>query len=515
MKCVYEKYRCGKMKILLDTNIIICREASTVTNENVGSLFYWFDKLHCEKCIHQLTLEEIEKHKDNKIVTTFKNKLGSYVLLKTEAPLDPRAVDLINNVDKSQNDINDTRLINEILNNRVDLLITEDKKIHEKARLLNVDAQVFTIESFLEKVTSENPSLVDYKTLSVKKEYFGNIDLTDTFFDSFRNDYKGFNTWFNNKSNEPVYICLESDQILAFLYLKVENQDENYSDIQPVLPSKKRLKIGTFKVILNGYKLGERFLKIVFDNALKQKVDEIYVTIFDNNPEKERLIDMLMSWGFEYWGIKKTSSGEEQVYVRDFSRKFDVHNPKFTFPYFSLNSDVFIVPIYPDYHTNLFPDSILNTESPDNFIENEPFRNALSKVYVSRSFNRNLKCGDTIVFYRTGGYFKGVVTTIGIVESVITDIKDEHEFLAFCRKRSVFNNKELINEWKRYPTLKPFIVNFLYSYSFPRRINLKELIDLGIISDISNAPRGFKKISKDDFVEILKNSRTNEDIIVN
>jgi len=29
---------------------------------------------------------------------------------------------------------------------------------------------------------------------------------------------------------------------------------------------------------MNGFKLGERFLKIVFDNALQQKVDEIYVT---------------------------------------------------------------------------------------------------------------------------------------------------------------------------------------------------------------------------------------------
>jgi hypothetical protein len=43
---------------------------------------------------------------------------------------------------------------------------------------------------------------------------------------------------------------------------------------------KKRLKIGTLKVELNGFKLGERLLKVVFDNALVQRVDEIYVTIF-------------------------------------------------------------------------------------------------------------------------------------------------------------------------------------------------------------------------------------------
>ena len=241
---------------------------------------------------------------------------------------------------------------------------------------------------------------------------------------------------------------LDSGQTLAFLYVKKEDENEDYSDISPVFPRKKRLKIGTFKVELNGYKLGERFLKIIFDNALKQKVDEIYVTIFNKRPEEERLISLFLEWGFKYWGTKKSSSGEEQVYVRDFGKSFNVSNPKFTFPYFSLNSNVYLVPIIPEYHTNLLPDSILRTELPDNFVENETFRNALSKVYVSKSFVRNLNCGDILVFYRTGGYHISVITTIGIVESVISDIKDEREFISLCRKRSVFNDEELIRQWK-------------------------------------------------------------------
>ena len=140
-------------------------------------------------------------------------------------------------MDQSLNDINDTRLVNELVNNRVDFLISDDKKIHEKARLLNVNNRVFTIESFLEKATSENPSLIDYKTLSVKKEYFGNIDLTDTFFDTFRKNYKGFDEWFNRKSDEPAYVCRTARETLAFLYVKKENEDENYEDIQPPFPT--------------------------------------------------------------------------------------------------------------------------------------------------------------------------------------------------------------------------------------------------------------------------------------
>ena len=72
----------------------------------------------------------------------------------------------------------------------------------------------------------------------------------------------------NKKSQEDAYVCYLGDSLKAFLYLKQENEDENYSNIVPILPPKRRLKIGTFKVAMNGLKLGERFLKIAFDNAV-------------------------------------------------------------------------------------------------------------------------------------------------------------------------------------------------------------------------------------------------------
>ena len=40
------------MKILLDTNIVIHREATTVVDEDIGILFRWLDNLHHIKCIH-------------------------------------------------------------------------------------------------------------------------------------------------------------------------------------------------------------------------------------------------------------------------------------------------------------------------------------------------------------------------------------------------------------------------------------------------------------------------------
>ena len=500
------------MRILLDTNILIHREASTVINEDIGTLFNWLDKLKYEKCYHPLSLEEIRTHTDSKVVKTMEIKLKNYNELKTLSPDSP-GIEEIRKNDKSRNDEIDTSIVNEVYNKRVDFLITEDRGIHSKAKGLGIGEKVFKIDAFLEKVVAENPDLTDYKVLAVRKEYFGNINIDDHFFDSFKTDYSGFEAWFNKKSDKQAYICLEDEDIKAFLYIKKEEEDESYTDISPSFTRKKRLKIGTLKVISTGYKLGERFLKIIFDNALLLDVEEIYVTIFEKREEQSRLISLLTDWGFSYWGEKSTSDGNEKVYVRDFSRKANLSKPRLSFPFISRQCQKHIVPIYPPYHTELFPDSILTNESPDDFQENEPYRNAIKKIYISRSFKRNLKSGDLIVFYRTGGYYKGVVSTLGVVENVIHSIRDENHFIQLCRKRSVFDDDGLREFWNYNPRNRPFIVNFLYVTSFPTpKVNLKSLITAGIIL---KAPRGFEPLSDQNFDTLLKLANANESNIVN
>lgn len=502
------------MKALLDTNIIIHRETSTVVNRDIGILFKWLDKAKYTKCIHPITIQEINKNSNKPAVETLKIKLQSYNELQTTAPLDDSVKKVSEEMDNNENDKNDTQLLNEVFCGRTDILVTEDKKIHKKAEKLGISEKVFNINSFLEKVVSENPDLVDYKVLSVSKKLFGNVNLKDTFFDSFREDYPGFDNWFNKKSEETAYITENQENVLSFLYVKVENTDENYSDITPVFTPKKRLKIGTFKVESNGVRLGERFLKIIFDNAVVNKVNEIYVTIFDKREEQKRLIEMLKTWGFAGHGTKKSGCGEEIVLTRDFSPTFNIIDPKLTYPYISCNTNIFLCPIWPDYHTELLPDSILTTESPMDFVENEPHRNAIRKAYISRSWEKGLKTGDLIIFYRTGGKYKSVISTIGTVENIITDIKDENDFILKCRKRSIFTNDELKKWWNFNPRNRPFIVNFLYNYSFPKRINLEQLIKLGIIKDYESAPRGFEKITKEQFKTIITETKSDESIII-
>ena len=499
------------MKALLDTNIIIHREANKIVSQDIGILYRWLDRGQYTKCIHSATIDEVKKNPNKETVELFLVKMKSYEVIDIPSPLHNDVQTISERFDTTNNDKIDTILLNEVYVERVDILITEDKKIHRKAHELGIQDKVFTIDSFLEKTFAEHPELVNYKVLNVQKLKFGKINLQDTFFDSLKEDYVGFEKWYLRKYDEEAYITINSNNgmLLSFLYLKLEDENENYSNINPQFSPKRRLKIGTFKVISNGFRLGERFVKIIFDNALKNHVQEIYVTIYDKRPEQRRLIELLEQWGFSLWGKKD----EELVYVRDFTPKYDFTNLNACFPYISKGKDAFIVPIYPEYHTELLPDSILNTESPEEFIEDFPHRNCINKVYVSRAMEPIPRAGDILVFYRTGGYYKSVITTIGEVQEVKTDFSNENDFILYCRKKSVYPEQALREMW-RYSTNRPFVVNFLYAYSFPHRINMKELIDLGVLLGKNDAPRGFKPITKEQFEIILKATRSDESFIV-
>lgn len=502
------------MRVLIDTNIVIHRECSRPVNNDIGKLFLWIDNLHYEKCVHPATVAEIDKLANQTTLEAMRIKLASYNVLRTVAPLCPEIESVASEFDTTANDAVDTQLLNEVFSDRVDVLITEDRKLHRKAERAGIAQRVFTIDDFLEKIIAEHPALVDYPIPSVSQEYFGNIDLRSDFFDSFREDYTGFNRWFNRKSDQVAYISVSGSDIVAFLYLKVEDENEPYGSITPTFRPAKRLKVGSFKVRLNGYKIGERFIKIIFDNAMRFRVDQIYVTLFLKRIEQDALVNLLTDFGFVHSGVKESESGKEEVFVRDLKQPASRDNPRITYPFLSSTASKFIVPIYPDYHTKLFPDSILRNESPMDFVEHEPFRNAIVKAYVSRSWERRLNSGDAIVFYRTGGYHKSVATTLGIVENVVDGIRSFDEFALACGKRSVFDSGELRAQWDRNPRKHPFVVNFLYACSFPKRPNMARLIELGVIRDVSSAPRGFERITEEAFRNVITSAECNQGIIV-
>ena len=500
-----------ELKALLDTNIIIHRENNHLTNESIGELFWWLDRLKFKKCIHKCSIDEIHKHKDEEYVRLFEAKIDSYEHLDKFA--DPSEEFLKTIVLKypinDNNDVVDNQLLFEVYQNRVDLLISEDKKILEKASLCSLRDRVLSIDDFIKKCKKDYPSLRDYKFNSIKKLKFGEINLKDSFFDTLRSSYEGFDEWYIRKSDEKAYVHYdENNKLTGFLYLKPEGDRESYNDIVPKFKPCKRLKIGTFKVISTGYRLGERFLQIIFDNAIDYNVDEVYVTMFDTSEELQRLKNTLIEWGFEPFGYKE----EKELVLVKKMKYFDNNKTiKQNFPNVDYNVKKYFLPILPQYHTRLFPDSVLYTEKNDIFPDYLGYRYALEKCYISFSFKKEFKIGDIVLIYRCAyddeiKTYKSVVTSICVISEIYRDLKSKEEMLDICKNRTVFNSEELENIWK-YSSNKIQIIKMLYIAPFETKIILKQLRDMGIIEQTSG-PRPFDEISNDQFDTIMKSTKT-------
>jgi len=500
------------MRALLDTNIIIHRENKRVSNYSIGHLYRWLDKLKYDKVVHPYSVSEINKYRDPETQETIAVKLESYDIIKTVKKPDSAFLKALGVPEKSENDRIDDCLLYEVYSGRVDILITEDRKLRNKALKLGLDNRVFSINAFISNATAENPALIEYKMLAVEKTYFGNVDVKDSFFDSFRNDYAGFDKWFARKCDEEAYICnTDEGKALGFLYVKTEGPGENYTDINPPFKPMRRLKVGTFKVESTGFRLGERFVKIIFDNALQRNVDEIYVTLFTDREGLTALASLLQRWGFTYYGVKQSNGKEEQVLIKKMRDYIPEFSARRNFPNIFYDCNKFILPIFPQYHTTLLPDSKLNNENKIDFLGREPHRYALQKVYISWSYDNGVKPGDLILFYRTGAEgtvkkYTSVVTTVAIVDEIISTIDSEEEVLKLCQNRSVFSSKELKGFWANHRfNLK--IMKFIFVKSLTKRLTLSYLWEHDIVSP-PGGPRSFMRLTNEQFDEIMQDSQT-------
>lgn len=348
--------------------------------------------------------------------------------------------------------------------------------------------------------------------MGLELKRFSEIDLNSEFFESLKSDYAEFSEWYLKKSGNLAYVFYaEEGTIEGFLYLKIE--EGAVEDITPPLKSAKRLKVGTFKVNPHGTRLGERFFKKIFDHAAAERVGEIYVTIF---PKHDYLIRLFERYGFHLIGTKTTHNGVENVYMRSLTELNE--DPVKDYPLIRSNGvRKYVLALYPQFHTRLLPDSILNSETAA-IVQDVSHTNSIHKVYLCAMEGVNgLRRGDVLVIYRTSdgagpAHYRSVATSLCVVEEQI-DIRNfasEKEFLAYCKPYSVFTSDELATFWK---TKKyPFLIKFTYNAALPRRVNRATLIErVGLSADIR---WGFFELSDQQFKRIASLGGVNEGLIV-
>ncbi|MBC7092068.1 MAG: hypothetical protein H5T50_09220 [Nitrososphaeria archaeon] len=404
-----------------------------------------------------------------------------------------KTVGLLSNL----NEYVDNKILYSAYRNAVDFLITEDKEILNKSLKLNIKDKVLSIDEALELFNDYAPKN-PYAPPSIKAEYVYNLNIKDHFFDSLKKEYPNFEKWFEKISREGrrclVYF-LNDNKIGALLIYKIE--EEAINSIPP-LPKEKRLKLCTFKVEHEGYKIGELFIKWSVHFCVKNKIYEIYLTHFTK--ENDKLVELISRYGFTR---KASFQGGEDIYVKrlipEDKTKLNLNPIQIASTYYptfydGLDVKKFIIPILPKYHDRLFTDFFLRqSEIPeftgDLIIEG----NTIKKAYLCHSKVKNINPGDIIIFYRSKDL--KALTSLGTVEKAYYEQNNINKIMQLIEKRTVYTIKEVEKMSKKPLTI--ILFNFHFHLSNP--INLETMRKMRILS---TAPRTIYKISHKKYLLI-------------
>jgi hypothetical protein len=234
----------------------------------------------------------------------------------------------------------------------------------------------------------------------------------------------------------------------ALLIYKFE---EEIIPSEPPLERKGRLKIATMKVSHVGHKIGELLLKLSFDLAIKNNIQEIYLTHFTR--ENDYLVDLIEEYGFnkvstinQPWKdipedlfLKKLEIEEDDIQNLtpiEISKKF--------YPNLYDGTEVrkHIIPIQPLYFERLYTDfpgrQTTIDEHLGQFIKEG---NTIKKAYLSHSSSKKMNVGDILLFYRSEDVQS--ILSIGVIESVEYDMKEPTEILSMVGKRTVYTYAEI------------------------------------------------------------------------
>lgn len=464
------------IKILLDTNLLIYREDHSVIDDKVLELTkILYDSNKYKIVVHPMTIEDISHIKDSNDREIFYSKVKIYETI--ERP--PKATENFNNLvgcSKLPNDLIDNNLLYAVYRDCVSYLITNDNKLKNKAQKININDRVLGIEDAinkfkpLEEKVIRTPAFINY-------EYLYNVELEDEFFDSLKVDYKGFEIWYKKKSREgnKAYITrYPNNKIGSFLMLKVEDENEDYSRFKEPFKKGLRLKVATFKVANTGNKIGESYIKIIINEALKNKVDEIYVTVFE---KQEALIKLFSEYGF----VQKTtqitekadgSFEEELVLVKSMNDN--------TYPNFDWsNKNAFIVPIQQQYHEMLFPESETSTQLSFGDLQGvNSYANTIKKAYICKAQTQQIKPGDILLFYASEN--KRSITTIGIVDNVFSNFTTPEDLYAMAIKRTVYSLQEIKSNFAYNSKL----ILFKYYRTLKKPITYNSLIETKLLKNV-------------------------------
>lgn len=500
------------MRILFDTNIFIYRENNQILPLNLQLLIKRIQQRKISILLHPKSIEDLKNDSNSIRQNISLSKLNTYQLLESP-PNHERDKWFLKAIGyaKKSNDAIDNDILYSIYRNCADFLVTEDMGIHKKASRIGVKDRVLTIDEALVVFQDYLVSKKINHLPALKDDFVYNLDIKDPFFDSLKDEYNkvDFEKWFQKISREGRK-CLvhfkEDKKIGALLIYKIENET---IDSNPILATKKRLKISTFKVTYTGQKIGELFIKIAVRFSVDNNIDEMYLTHF--NKPVDYFVDLITEYGF--CNVATLNHNEESVYVKklivdksnikpndikSISKKF---YPSY---YDGKNVNKFIVPILPKWHERLFTEyktiAKMGTKGrqPTLIEFNCDFiveGNTIEKAYLCHSNSRKASKNDILLFYRSAD--EKAITSIGVIDEIYYNVQDKEEILRHVGKRSVYSIEE-IEEAVERPTT---VILFTWHFHLPNPISRERLISENVIKW---ATQSLTEISDDNY-RLIKN----------
>lgn len=456
-------------------------------------------------CIHPLSLEELKKYRNEEQKMIVLSKANVYKKIDNPPIISDDFIKKYGVISNSH-DLNDATLLYMLERNCVSYLLTNDKGLQRKSENVGLKNRVFSIDEAITFLSSKDKSSISKNPIIISNNFLYTIDTSDSFFDSLREDYYGFDMWINEKKkmHKKAYVSyMENDKIGAFLMLKTENETENYDKFDKPFNRGKRVKISTFKVSDNGKSLGEALIKIAVNYALEKNINEIYVTIFR---KQEKLIELLTEFGFDFYTYKETIKGDniiekEMVYLKRMDKNYTLY------PIIIIkDQNIFVVPIQHKFSHMLFPDIFEMHQISMNDLEGtSTYSNAVKKVYISKSKMSMIKKGDILIFYSSE--IRKSLICVGVVDDVFraNEMEDFEKFEKIVKRRTVYKREYLKESFEN----GYLVILFKHYLNLSKHITLEEALRIGILN---GPPQSIQSMHLEKFKKLVEISRSDRQI---
>ena len=398
--------------------------------------------------VHPATRDDLLQAGDQRRRAQRLAELAKYQLLE-EGPVPALLTLVLGTPNSGSNDERDLRILAALHHNAAAYLITNDRALRRRALRIGLGERVLTVGDAVDMLRQLAPA-VSTPPPRIRPVAPYALDAEQGIFLSLRADYPEFDRWLDHTvrpdvANRDCLVVEDDGAYAALAIVKRLEEDCRHPFPQPVC------KLATLKVNEDylGSKYGELLLKSVFAAARQRRTASMYVEVL---PKHDGLIDLLARFGFADSGAR--TPRDELIMVKHLrppegSGPLSAleHHVSYGPPAIAGTGAVFLVPIRPHWHGQLFPDAPDQRRTYEQLsliavpqTPTHPWGNALRKAYLSNSASNRLQPGDTLLFYRSRGLSS--VTAIGVVEETRRS-SDPGEVLAFVAGRTVYTPEEV------------------------------------------------------------------------